>query len=448
MFTSGRRFCTAALASLALLAAGAAQVQAQPRLAYPIGVPAYAPPIINTNPYVAPGLTLQQYAYNVATMSRAYSTIPPYMLGYNPYPSAVTGQMPLYNPVSPYPYNPVLQTGGYNPYATNPYLSTNPGAMSGPTLSTTPGYDTSLSTNPYTNPYSSYPGYQQSPLQGVADLTNATAQYYVTIQRAKLQEDVTRSRLETRRRILEEAEREKKMIPTQEELRQKDYVSDLNRAKNDPPLTDVLSGKSLNVLLKHLVSQQTKGFRGLASIPLDDIDLNQINVSGPDDTGNIGLVKNLKQGDKLAWPTVLLGETYKEAREKLDSRLPNAVGLLRTQKPVPDGDIRDLEESVAKMVETLNGNIGDLSPTQYITGKRYLNMLQDALTAMKSANAINYFNGTWVPKGKNVAELVDSMKKLGLKFTPATPGNDATYRVVHQLLLAYDATMTQVAASK
>ena len=459
MFISGRRFCTALLASLVVLAPTVAT--AQVRHIYPSGMPNYAPVTVNPNPYIAPGVTLQQYAYNVSTTARAYSNIPPYLLGYNPYPSMVA---PGYNPaMSAYggspgysPYTPSLSTG-YNPYATSPYLTTNPGMTGGPSLSTTPGYgtggyDNSLTTNPYTsNPYNGYNNnsgsdpYGAAALRGVADLTNATAQYQVTMIRARLmQEELTRSRLATRRLIQEEIDRERRNIPNPEESRQKDLENSLSRARRDPPMTEILSGKSLNDLFNNLATQQAKGFRG-PNVPLDEVDLTQLNLSPGDESGNIGLLKNLKQGDKLGWPTVLTGDGYTEARDKLDARLPDAVSRLRTQKPVPDSDVRDLEDSVKKMTENLNSSIGDLSPTQYITGKRFLNLVQDAITAMKSPGAINYFNGTWVAKGKNVAELVNYMKEKGLKFAAATPGGDATYRALHHAMIAYDANMTLIA---
>jgi hypothetical protein len=67
------------------------------------------------NPYyrVAPGLSLNQYAYNVRTIGRAYQHVPPWIYGYNPYPS------PIY--VTPYAYpTPYLYPTPY-PYAATPY---------------------------------------------------------------------------------------------------------------------------------------------------------------------------------------------------------------------------------------------------------------------------------------------------------------------------------------
>jgi hypothetical protein len=65
-------------------------------------------PPINPNPVIAPGLTLQQYAYNTAVIGRALSNVPPYALGYNPYPAVVN-------------YGPVYRNYG-NAYA-HPYLA-------------------------------------------------------------------------------------------------------------------------------------------------------------------------------------------------------------------------------------------------------------------------------------------------------------------------------------
>jgi len=62
---------------------------------------------VNPNYYIAPGMTLNQYAYNTATMGRAYSYVPPYAMGYNPYPRVVN-----YGPSFP------TITSGYNPYGT------------------------------------------------------------------------------------------------------------------------------------------------------------------------------------------------------------------------------------------------------------------------------------------------------------------------------------------
>jgi hypothetical protein len=75
----------------------------------------------NPNPRIAPGLTLQQYSYNTLSLSRVYSRIPPYLLGYSPYPGG--GYGPAYTPMyfpQPYTYTPPTYSwGGYGYYPGN-----------------------------------------------------------------------------------------------------------------------------------------------------------------------------------------------------------------------------------------------------------------------------------------------------------------------------------------
>ena len=128
MKKSLRHLAVGAVAVLAVLAAsGRAHAQR-----YPLVIPRLNS--VNPNYYIAPGLSLNQYAYNLAVLGRAYSYWPPYLLGYNPYPQVVNygpvyptrlytypSYIPSYyspyNYYSPYTYNPTLQTSlYYNPY--------------------------------------------------------------------------------------------------------------------------------------------------------------------------------------------------------------------------------------------------------------------------------------------------------------------------------------------
>ena len=77
---------------------------------------------VNPNYWVAPGLTLNQYAYNMSVLGQALGSFPPWAFGYNPYP-VVTNYGPFYN-VTPL-YNPFLNPYGGYPIVTyygNPYL--------------------------------------------------------------------------------------------------------------------------------------------------------------------------------------------------------------------------------------------------------------------------------------------------------------------------------------
>src|SRR5262249_46936511 len=131
MSTLAKRFGVAALV-LGVTLAAVTPVSAQIR---PPNRPTQLIPI-DPNPYIAPGVRLQQYAYNTAVLGKVYRNIPPYLLGYNPYPLAVN-----YGPV----YNPqIFQPSGYTPYPTPIYGNVVPPGV--PYAS--PGY------MPYGSPYS------------------------------------------------------------------------------------------------------------------------------------------------------------------------------------------------------------------------------------------------------------------------------------------------------
>jgi hypothetical protein len=100
------------------------------------------------------------------------------------------------------------------------------------------GYGTQWMLNPY-----------QGYLQGAADITRANAQYYSTIQQAKLlRQDAIRSSIQTRRAFLEEAEYERSRMPDPLKLRELSAANELNRARANPPLNDIWSARSLNFL--------------------------------------------------------------------------------------------------------------------------------------------------------------------------------------------------------
>src|SRR5260370_16038081 len=98
MWTFTRRIATGALA-LTILGAAVPAADAQqivnPIFQVPFGV----------NPYqrVRPGLTALQANFLIASRGQALSSVPPYALGFNPYPS------PIYSPYA----NPLISGGGY-----------------------------------------------------------------------------------------------------------------------------------------------------------------------------------------------------------------------------------------------------------------------------------------------------------------------------------------------
>src|SRR5262245_52276308 len=126
MMRSMWRGAVLAVAAVVVVGVMAASAQAAPpynynRAAYnrgPVVMPNFSS-LPNPNWYVAPGLRINQAAYNIRVLGSAYASVPPYVYGYNPYP-----QVANFGPVYPY-YN-------YNfvrPYPVYPYHLYEPGYL-------------------------------------------------------------------------------------------------------------------------------------------------------------------------------------------------------------------------------------------------------------------------------------------------------------------------------
>jgi hypothetical protein len=397
----------------------------------------------------APGTTIQSnwnyWAYggypNIAA-ARAYNLALANGLSGNLYnPIGIGTVPPIY--ASPYLYNsfynPALYGGGGyggNPYAAS--LTTNPGTSA--SLSTTWGDPTSYGpwSNPYVPSWDPWGGY----LSGQANLVSALANSTVTVQRARLvQEEVFRSQLDTRRKIWEEARYERMNLMNSEQVRLSNMQSALERARRDPPLSEVWSGQSLNDLFRHIAEQQGKGIKG-PNVPLNEDMLKHINLTVGPGSGNLGLLKN-----DLKWPAPLMRPEFDASRKSLDAQIPAALKQAKDGR-VTGGLMTDIRNEVQKMNDTLRRLVDDMAPGDYIEAKHYLNMLSESVKALGSPNVANFFNDKWAPRGKTVYDLVENLTRgeaQGLSFAPAAPGDEWAYRALLFALRDYDAGM-QVAS--
>jgi len=380
---------------------------------------------VNANPTIRPGLTLGQYAYNTAVLGSAFSHVPPYALGYNPYMNALAT-------------TPSLAGYGLSTVAgTNPYLG---GAAS---LSTSPyGGGYSLSTTPgggASSPYGYYPPYSYIPptaanYMGLASLTQAQGQYWKDISQARITRETSRQMaLDTARKTIELERWYEATRPTSNQLRDKELATELDRARKDPPATDVWSGRSLNELLRSI--KATGAINRGPNLPLDDDTLKHINLT----TGTSGNIGMLKDDGRLAWPLPLKEAQFAELQKSLDKNLRRAVADLKGKDPVDSALLNDINKQFKELNDKLGGSTDELSPGQYIEAKRYLNQLSSAIKALQDPKAPNYFNNTWNAKGKNAAELVANMSKEGLMFAPAAPGDEGAYTALYQVLRTFEA---------
>ena len=279
------------------------------------------------------------------------------------------------------------------------------------------------------------------PLTGYANVINASAQSYVTIQQARLvRQQANQAMIDTRRKIFDQIRYERMSIPTPEEVRVRDMEIALGRSRRNPPLTEIWSGEALNSLLNYLIKQQGAGLRG-PRVDLDEEMLKHINVN-PGTGGNAGL---LRDGGVLRLPLPLQRPEFTEDVKLLRKLLPAAVEQAQAGKGVDGALQSDIQKSLDNMSAILNKSINsansDLTSSHYIESRRYINYLTEALRALQNPDALK----KWTARGRTVAELIKNMDESGLRFAPATPGDEGPYRALHNALNAYDAGLTQLA---
>ncbi len=319
-------------------------------------------------------------------------------------------------------------------------MTANPYGM-GSTLSTTP------SSSYGGGGYGGYGSYYEDPtagfLRGASDVIRAQGDYLKNVQTARLiQASADEGRLDYRRRLIEEARYERMSQPTNEEVRQQILAGELNRARHEPPISDVISARSLNDLLHHLSNDPMRP-KADNPIALDDEVLKHINVTGVNPNGaSVGL---LKDDGNLQWPLPLTTADFTGPRDLLTKSLKNAVQNLKAGETVGTGTLNDLKTELAQLNNLVSKS--DLPATDYIEAKGYLDQVSAAVRALGDKDVVSYYKHKF--SAKNVAELIDDMRTKGLDFAPAAPGDEGAYRALQQALAAYDyAVSPQQATTK
>ncbi|HEX4591762.1 MAG TPA: hypothetical protein VH120_17630 [Gemmataceae bacterium] len=260
---------------------------------------------------------------------------------------------------------------------------------------------------------------------------NPTATTEDTARSALLLEQAVGERLDNRRKAFDELRYERDKTPTREEEL-------LGRSRATPPSAEVLSGQALNALLDDL--RTTGAGAELADrpnprLPLDEQDLKHINV-----TRGAGGPALLKDGGRLTWPTALTGTAFQGPRERLSAQAVEVVRQAGNSGRVDPGALRQMADDVDQLRLLLRQHAKELSFQPYNEARDYLQRFDDALAALGRPDAADYFNGKYELKAQTVLGLVKQMTDLGLRFAPATPGDEAAYAALRDALAAYDRT--------
>lgn len=291
-------------------------------------------------------------------------------------------------------------------------------------------YPTYVST---ADPYGGY-------LNGAANVISAQGGWLKDVQDAYLKkEDVKAAKLKNKRAAFDEWLYEKANTPTLEEQREEERMQNVLRSQHNPPPTEIWSGKALNDLMQDLQQRGTAAMHG-PPIYLNQELLKEINVTTGTTTAGLGLLKN-----KLQWPLGLTDAAFSAGRKAVEA----SAALRQAESGTVDpGTLRELISSVDKMQAQLKANVSNVEPNEYIRAKRYLNDLDQSIKTLQDANVAKYASKSWSAQGATVAELVQYMTSNGLKFAPATPGDEPAYNSIHRAMATYDGEVSQVVEKK
>jgi hypothetical protein len=276
------------------------------------------------------------------------------------------------------------------------------------------------------NPYGNY-------WSGQAGILAANGQMMVNQQQAFLmKEQVRQARIDTRHKGFDEYLYERNMRPTTEDERERDRIENLRRSRNDPPVSEIWSGKALNDLLLAIQQKQALGQQGPKVAIAPDV-MGHINVAATAGRGSIGL---LRDDGHLSWPQILSGEEYADDRKALDQLSSEAYKQAQAGR-VSGRTIQEMNTALGKLQSDLKRNVDFLSANDYIRAKRFVSDLEDTIGALQDPSVTNFVSGKWTPKATAVEDLAKQMTAQGLKFAAAVPGDEAAYQALHSSLVAY-----------
>jgi hypothetical protein len=282
---------------------------------------------------------------------------------------------------------------------------------------------------------SPYWGYIRDPydstLHGLADLTRATGTYHIRIQQAaRLREENRQLKLKTRRAELEHIKWEINFIREmrQEEI-ERTIKTEEHRARERPPMTEILAGTALNWIISGL-KKDTAYPSDSRSKPLKQEWLNNVNFISTG--GHAGMLRE----KQFIWPVLLQEERFAGAREKIESLFEQARQDARRGK-LSGKVVKELLEQHKHLDESATAEATRMGapwePGQHIMAIRFLRELKQTLLLMQNPKEASFLLDHR-PKCSNVTELVQHMRERGLTFGPASAGSEKEYLSIHDAI--------------
>jgi hypothetical protein len=251
-----------------------------------------------------------------------------------------------------------------------------------------------------------------------------------------LREQANQAKLDTR----------KKLVDTLAYIRANEYTFTqeqadiakrlLERVQKTPTATEIQSGKSLNLMLADLAKFGNQPMR-VPTISLDEDVLKLVNLSGPGSGGNIAL---LRDNGRFTWTQAFSDQNIISDKERKDIEL-EAQQLYQqaANGKVDPNTLKDLETGLRTARANLTKQISALPTGSFLEAQRFLDAFDAAVTGLKSGDvALNLdFQQKFIKGGKSVQELVDYLGAKGLRFAPASVGEERAYTALQAALSAH-----------
>jgi hypothetical protein len=266
-------------------------------------------------------------------------------------------------------------------------------------------------------------------LQGAASLISADGQFRINYEQAGLIREQARSAyIDNRRRAFDEFLYERVNTPTWLDDLERQRQLNLRYALTNALGSEILSAAALNTLLDSIKQMQARGVRD-PNISVRPETLERINVSAGGGV-NPALLKN----ERMSWPLALTRSEFADHRKNIER---DWIATVREAEvgPVEPKRLLDLRDKVNRLNEQLSEYTADMTPTQFIDAKNYVELLGAGVRLLERPDAGNYLNGRYAAKGKTIGELVRNLS--GLQFAPATQGTEQAYKELYQQLVAY-----------
>jgi len=281
-------------------------------------------------------------------------------------------------------------------------------------------------------------------LNGSASVISASGQYEMSHQQANLtREQVKSAHIDNKRKAFDEWRYEQENTPPLSANLEKSREEQVRQMLN-PQLTEIWSATAPNVLLTDIQLIQSKyGVQG-ATVPLEEGVAKNLSLTTGTMPGSSGL---LRDGGKLHWPPELQDERFKSDCDAVNKLLPQMIDQAKTSDGVSGKSVREMEGLLNSLTEKVTAAVDDMTPSDNIRAMKYVQQLTASTKLLRDPNVAKTLGGEWQAQGNTVGELVAFMTSKGLKFAPASPGEEPYYTSLQRSLVAYDSSLHQLMAS-